>query len=264
MAGPATVGPLVASNLGIPTVDVGNPMLSMHSAREMCGSRDQPWMARVMAAYLGLREQAAGLGIDADRLAIGGDSAGANLSASVLHSLAASGGPMPAVQLLIYPGVDARLCSVSMQELSQSPLLPLERIRWYLDLYLPEGQDMTAPRFSPLYSTRLAGQPPAFVLAAGHDPLWDDGHAYAEALQAAGVPVELAAYPGQVHGFLNLTRILPQGTEAVDMNIAKVSSGASETGAAAGQVLSSASELARQASTLGDKVHEFLDRVRAA
>ena len=169
----------------------------------------------VMAAYLGLREQAAGLGIDADRLAIGGDSAGANLSASVLHSLAASGGPMPAVQLLIYPGVDARLCSVSMQELSQSPLLPLERIRWYLDLYLPEGQDREAPEVSPLFSDRLTGQPQALILTAGQDPLWDDGQAYAASLQEAGVLVDLMAYPGQVHGFLNLTRVIPQGEDAV-------------------------------------------------
>lgn len=170
----------------------------------------------ILAAYLGLIGGAGKVKADPGKLVVGGDSAGGNLTAALMHDLAEGGHPLPAGQMLIYPAVDGTLSSQSMASLAESPLLPRDRIDWYLDLYLPEGQDMTAPRFSPLYSTRLAGQPPAFVLAAGHDPLWDDGHAYAEALKTAGVPVEMAAYPGQVHGFLNLTRILPQGTEAVE------------------------------------------------
>ncbi len=169
----------------------------------------------VIAAYLGLLDGAGGPGLDPARLAVGGDSAGANLAASLMHSLGEGGHPMPAAQLLIYPGIDGRLTSQSMQDLRDDPLLSAQRIDWYLSQYLPEGQDRSAPRVSPLFSPHLAGQPQALVIAAGQDPLWDDGVAYSQALTASGVPVQFLPYPGQVHGFLNLTRVIPQGEAAI-------------------------------------------------
>ena len=169
----------------------------------------------VIAGYLGLLDAEAGLGLAPGRLAVGGDSAGANLAASLLHSLGESGQPMPAAQILIYPGIDGRLASQSMQDLQDDPVLSVPRISWYLDQYLPERQDRSAPRVSPLFSPHLADQPPALVVAAGQDPLWDDGVAYARALSDAGVPVHFLPYPGQVHGFFNLTRVIPQGDAAI-------------------------------------------------
>ncbi|HBZ43965.1 MAG TPA: acetyl hydrolase [Maritimibacter sp.] len=170
----------------------------------------------VLAVYTALLEGAAGLGVTADQLVVAGDSAGANLTAVLMHDLAEAGRSMPAGQVLIYPSVDGRLESASMRSLAEQPLLPRVRIGWFLDHYLPEGQDRTVPRISPLFSPNLAGQPPAFVIAGGHDPLWDDGCAYVKALTGAGVPVQFNPYEGQVHAFLSLTRIMGQGRQAMD------------------------------------------------
>lgn len=169
----------------------------------------------VLACYRALVSGETDLAIDPAKLAVGGDSAGANLTAALMHDLSEAGLPLPAAQLLIYPAVDGRLSSDSMQALAEQPLLPLLRIRWYLDQYLPDDQDRLAPRVSPLFSPHLAGQPPAMIIAAGHDPLWDDGQAYAKALRDAGVAVQMANYPGQVHVFASLTKVVPEGDDAV-------------------------------------------------
>ena len=169
----------------------------------------------VLACYRGLLDGAGGLNVRAGQLAVGGDSAGGNLTACLMHDLGAGGLPMPAAQVLIYPGTDGRLNTRSMHDLRDQPVLPADRIAWYLDLYLPEGQDRGDPRVSPLLSDHLAGQPPAFIIAGGHDPLWDDAQSHARALQEAGVPVELLNYPGQVHAFVSLTRVVPQGNDAL-------------------------------------------------
>ena len=169
----------------------------------------------VLACYRALVSGQTPLKIDPARLAVGGDSAGANLTAALMHDLGAAGEARPAAQLLIYPAVDARMTSASMQALKDQPVLPLPRIRWYLDLYLPKDQDRLAPRVSPLLSPHLAGQPPALIIPAGHDPLWNDGIGYAEALRAAGVRVDLAPFPGQVHAFISLTKVIPQGNAAI-------------------------------------------------
>ncbi|SDO02372.1 acetyl esterase [Lutimaribacter pacificus] len=169
----------------------------------------------VLACYRALVSGATALRIDPARLAVGGDSAGANLTAVLMHDLGAAGLPVPAGQLLIYPAVDARMTSQSMQSLKDQPLLPVVRIRWYLDQYLPETQDRLDPRVSPLFSPHLVGQPPAMIVVAGHDPLWDDGQAHAAALRDAGVAAELAEFPGQVHAFASLTKVVPQGNAAL-------------------------------------------------
>lgn len=169
----------------------------------------------VLVAYQTLFKQAEALRVDVDRIAVGGDSAGGNLTASLLYTLSVEERRMPAGQLLFYPAVDARLTAKSVQALARHPLLSRARMEGYLGLYLPADQDRLAPRVSPLFAPRLAGQPPAFVLVAGHDPLWDDGQAYAARLKADGVPVELCEFSGQVHGFLNLTKVIPEGDLAI-------------------------------------------------
>ena len=169
----------------------------------------------VLAAYRALRERPEAWGVDPTRLAVAGDSAGGNLTAVLMHDIAAAGLPMPRAQLLIYPAVDARMQTRTMQELRQAYVLPVDRIGWYIDQYLPQGQDRLDPRLSPVLSPHLAAQPPACVIVAGHDPLWDDGLMQAEALEQAGVPVEILRYPGQIHIFVSARRVVPQGVEAI-------------------------------------------------
>lgn len=169
----------------------------------------------VFAAYRALLDGVPGIPVEPARMAVGGDSAGGNLTAALMHDLSAAREPLPAAQLLIYPAVDARLNSASMVALAEQPLLPMTRIRWYLDHYLPEGIDRSEPRVSPLLSSHLAGQPPAYIIAGGHDPLWSDALAYADALKASGVRATLAPFEGQVHAFVSLSRIVPQSDDAV-------------------------------------------------
>ncbi len=169
----------------------------------------------ILTTYRALLNGAGGLGVSADALIVGGDSAGANLVAVLMHDLNGTQTPLPIGQVLIYPALDGRLTSASMTALADQPLLPKARIDWFLDQYLPPGQDRQDPRFSPLFSDRLAGQPPALIIAAGHDPLWDDAKTYAKALYACAVEVALLPYPGQVHGFLSLTKVIPQGRDAI-------------------------------------------------
>ncbi|MGR3634512.1 MAG: alpha/beta hydrolase [Shimia sp.] len=170
----------------------------------------------VLACYSALISGETALQIDPSQLAVGGDSAGGNLTAVLMHDIAKAGLPMPLGQLLIYPAVDARLTTQSMLDLQEQPLLPASRIKWYLDLYVAAGPVRLGPRVSPLFTDTYAKQPPAMIVAGGHDPLWDDAHVYAEALREAGVAVELLAYPGQIHAFMSLTKVIPQGNEAIE------------------------------------------------
>lgn len=169
----------------------------------------------ILACYRALVSGTTKLAVEPERLVVGGDSAGANLTACLMHDIATSGLSMPCGQMLFYPAVDGRLESASMQSLRDQPLLPRSRIEWYLDQYIPKGTDRLTPRISPLFSDRLAGQPPTLIVRCGHDPLWDDGLAYCEKLRAAGVPVGMLDYPGQIHAFMSMSKVLPQGRDAI-------------------------------------------------
>lgn len=168
-----------------------------------------------LTAYRAMVETPQQWGVDPDRIIVGGDSAGANLTAAMLHDLQGQGASMPVGQVLICPAVDTRLQTGSMLALRDAYVLPVERINWYLDLYLPKGQDWADPRVAPIFSERLKGQPEAMIVVAGHDPLWDDGHNYASLLRQAGVGVEMAEFPGQVHAFVSVTAAIPQGNQAL-------------------------------------------------
>lgn len=133
----------------------------------------------------------------------------------MMHDLQGIHGQRPAGQVLIYPAVDTRMTSASMVALRDAYVLPVERINWYLELYLPEGQNRSDPRVAPIFSERLKAQPEAMIVVAGHDPLWDDGRVYGELLGEAGVAVELVEFPGQVHAFVSVTGAIPQGNQAL-------------------------------------------------
>ncbi len=158
------------------------------------------------AATRWVAENAASLGADPQRLAIGGDSAGGNMACGVTLRARARGGPQIAFQLLIYPATDLAGESESKRLYSSGYLL--NSMPFYVASYLgPEG-DAADPLASPLLAPDLAGLPPAFVLTAGFDPLRDEGQAYATRLEAAGVPTEYRCHEGMIHGFVSITGLI--------------------------------------------------------
>ncbi len=164
--------------------------------------------------FLWLVENGVALGIDPERLGVGGDSAGACFAAVVSAELARQKNA-PKFQALIYPVTDGHLNSESVNDLADAYILPKERMTWYLDLYRGDFSDFDDPKFSPLFTEDFATLPKTYVLTAGFDPLCDDGTAYVEKLSKAGVPVTHRHFPGQIHAFINLTSVIPQGTQAL-------------------------------------------------
>ena len=154
-------------------------------------------------------------GIDPTRLAVGGDSAGGNLAAVVALHLHARGNTSLAMQLLIYPATDCDLNTASYLENAEGYLLTRAAMSWYLDQYVPDLSQRLDPSVSPLRAVDLSGLPPALVITAGHDPLRDEGEAYARRLIDAGVTVKLSRYDGMIHGFLRRYSSLDQGKVAL-------------------------------------------------
>ena len=160
-------------------------------------------------------DAAAKLGIDPDRIALAGDSAGGNLAAAAARSLA--GNPAIRHQLLIYPALDAS-CSASSFDTEFPGFLSSAQMRWYWDQYAPDRNGKTLAsdwRASPMAGPIGADMPAATIIVAGNDPLHDEALAYAEKLQAAGVQTALHAYPGAIHGFASLVGLAPVANEAV-------------------------------------------------
>lgn len=145
----------------------------------------------------------------AERVGVGGDSAGGNLAAVICQQAEAK----PAGQLLVYPACDMRRIDPSHRLFADGYFLTSETIDFFLAHYGPDVED---PRASPVLATELAGLPPAVVHVAGFDPLRDEGRRYAAALQAAGVPVVLRQNEGMIHGFANMLA-LPGPRAAVDV-----------------------------------------------
>jgi acetyl esterase len=158
---------------------------------------------------------AASLGVDATRLALGGDSAGGNLTAVVSQLARDRGGPAVRFQLLVYPATDAAAETASYRENATGYFLELETMRWFYDHYLGPRGDRSDPRVSPLRAADLRGQPAALVITAEFDPLRDEGEAYAHRLREAGVPVTLTRYHGMIHGFFGMGTLLDQASVAV-------------------------------------------------
>jgi acetyl esterase len=161
-----------------------------------------------------LDAEGAARGIDAARLAMGGDSAGAHLSVGVAL---ARQGRRPALKgLLLYYGSYGLTDSVSMR-LNANDLDGVTRtdMAFYRSCYLRSPADLEDPRFDCL-SADLAGLPPAFVLALDLDPLRDDSLALADLLAEAGVPCRLVRYGGVLHGFLHYSRLLPKSMQALE------------------------------------------------
>ncbi|MEU8526533.1 alpha/beta hydrolase [Streptomyces sp. NPDC048629] len=167
-----------------------------------------------MVAWEYALTRAARWGIPLDRIAVAGDSAGANIAAVLAQRLCGQE-RQPALQVLIYPVTDLAGSRPSHREFADSPALTAKQIAWFLDQYAPRGVDRTDPRVSPLLADDLTGLPPALVTVAGFDPLRDDGLAYAARLTESGVPTALIREPGLVHGYLTLTALSTTSRDAV-------------------------------------------------
>jgi acetyl esterase len=168
------------------------------------------------AALRWVATNAARLGVDPRRIAVGGDSAGGNLATVIAMLARERGGPALVHQLLIYPVTDHGFDTPSYVENATGYVLTREGMRWFWNHYLTRAAQGQEPYASPLRAPSLAGLPPALVMTAEHDPLRDEGEAYAARLRDAGVPVTLTRYTGMFHGFVRMTRILDKARTALD------------------------------------------------
>lgn len=153
-------------------------------------------------------------GRDGAPVVVVGDSAGGNLAALV--AIAARDGRVPplAGQVLIYPATDLTRSSASMQRITDAPLLTRADIDRFVALYLGGVVAPDDPRVSPAYVEDLSGVAPALVQTAEHDPLIDEGVAYAARLAAAGVPTRQTTYVGVPHGFQSMPGVCPAAVQA--------------------------------------------------
>ena len=176
---------------------------------------EDAWIATEWVA-----EQALGLGIDATRIAIGGDSAGGNLAAAV--ALQARRGVLPvALQVLAYPVLDHSFDSRSYRELGEGLNLTRARMEWFWQQYLGDDEG-THQDASPLRAADHSEVAPALVLLAGYDPLFSEGEAYVARLREAGVEVAEHRYEAMVHGFLRMPALVGEAIEAIDVIAAAV------------------------------------------
>jgi acetyl esterase len=161
-------------------------------------------------------ENAASLGVDPSRIAIGGDSAGGNLTAVVALMARDRGGPRFVHQLLVYPVTNFDFTTPSYDENADGYFLTKAAMVWFWNHYLRDETDGAHPHASPYQASDLSNLPAAFVITAEYDPLRDEGEAYADRLRQAGNQVELRRYDGMIHGFFTMGNVLDQGQVVVE------------------------------------------------
>lgn len=179
---------------------------------------EHPWPAAVddaWAAFQWIEANAADLGVDAGRIAVGGDSAGATLAAIVTQLAKSKAKPKIAYQMLLFPSTQVDAETSSFRKFGAGYFLERQTIDYFNAFYLPAGTDRHSPTVSPLCAKDFSGLPPAFVMLGGYDPLHDEGLAYAQRLMTAGVQVTIADYPEMVHCFIYLQTVVPQAHDAV-------------------------------------------------
>jgi acetyl esterase len=156
------------------------------------------------AATQWIAEHAAEFNGDPARLAIGGDSAGGNLTAVISQLARDRGGPALSFQLLIYPATDFTADTLSMKENAEGYFLTADDMAWFTNHYLNSEEEKRNPLASPLLAADLSNLPPALVITAEYDPLRDEGEIYGQKLKEAGVPVTITRYEGMIHGFVGM------------------------------------------------------------
>ncbi|BCJ86773.1 alpha/beta hydrolase [Effusibacillus dendaii] len=168
------------------------------------------------AATVWVRENAQQFNGDANRIAVGGDSAGGNLAAVVSQLAKQRGGLELAFQVLIYPATDLSFNTQSYRDNGEGYFLTKDSMNWFKNHYLRTESDARNVLASPLLAEDLSDLPPALVITAEYDPLRDEGEAYAARLKEAGVPVELTRYEGMIHGFFWMAGLMDKGKAAIE------------------------------------------------
>lgn len=198
----------LASGAGCVVVSVDYRLAPEHrypAAAEDCYAATQ-WCAA----------HAAELGAAGDRLAVAGDSAGGNLAAVVAQMARDRGGPRLRFQLLVYPATDATFETPSYRDNAEGYLLTTADMHWFWDHYLGDAPQRGREAYaSPLRAASLAGLPPALIITAEFDPLRDEGEAYGQALEEAGVAARVSRYDGMIHGFFGMGQMIPRAQDAV-------------------------------------------------
>jgi acetyl esterase len=150
-------------------------------------------------------------------IVVAGDSSGGNLATVSALRASEAGGPEIALQVLVYPVVDCDLTRPSYAEYTDTKLLLNKaEMAWFWDHYVPDEAERAHLYASPIRASSLEGLPPAYIVIAQHDPLRDEGLAYAAALEAAGVPARVARYEDQIHVFFVLVNLMESADRAVD------------------------------------------------
>lgn len=208
-------------------LDMAHPFCALLAARARCpvvsvGYRLAPehrfpaGLADVLAAFRWARANAATFGAREGAAAIGGDSMGATLATAACRLLREAGETQPQLQLLFYPLVDMAGETPSMTTYAEAFGLSRASMDWCLGQYVGPGDDPADPRLSPLRAHDLSRLAPAIVVAAGFDPLVDQGLAYVKALRAAGVPTIWRGHDSLAHGFVAYAGLIPAAMAAAE------------------------------------------------
>jgi len=163
-----------------------------------------------------VEQNAASIGADSGRIAVGGDSAGGNLAAAVSLIAQDRRAPLPVFQLLVYPVTDRNFHTESYVNNAEGYQLSRDGMVWYWNHYLKDDADASNPYAAPFQARDLKGLPPALVITAEYDPLRDEGEAYARRLESAGVPTVCTRYDGMIHGFFGMAAVIDKGKQAVE------------------------------------------------
>lgn len=174
-------------------------------------------IADANAATLWVLENASELGIDPDRIGVGGDSAGGTLAAVTCQTIRRRAGVKLAFQLLLCPILDFTTETKSRAAFFRGYLLEKEMMDRDLECYVPVGMDLGDPRVSPLRVADFSALPPAYIHAAEFDPLRDEAEAYANGLRSAGVAADYTCHPGMIHLFFGMASVIPYGRSAMKM-----------------------------------------------
>jgi acetyl esterase len=197
---------ILASVIGCPVVSVEYRLAPEHR-----------WPANTTDAFesfVWIRANAARFGAPEGLAAVGGDSTGGHMTAVLCQDLRAAGLPQPVVQLLIYPATEIPSQTASMTTYADAYPLTADTMAWFMSHYLPEGVDTSDVRISPMNADDLSGLAPALVFTAGHDPLVDQGEAYANRLRQAGVSAHYQCYDSLAHGYTAFTGAIPAADRA--------------------------------------------------
>lgn len=154
------------------------------------------------AALCWASANAAKIGADPDRIAVGGDSSGGTMAIATCAAAAERGGPTPVQLMLWYPGTAGGPETGSMKRLSEGYFLDNGMMKWSMGHYLNGPEDMADPRVAPLKMKNFGLLPPTYLMTAGYDPRHDDNVLFIEALTRAGVPAEFHSIPNTIHGFM--------------------------------------------------------------